>query len=256
MEMSIGQVAKRVGISARMLRHYDDLGLYRPSRVSENGYRWYGTTTLPRLYRIIALRRAGVSLPDIGRIIDGQSSEADALRQHLSELKAEQVKLADLIVSLEEQIEQLESAQVEDPDSLRATYRNELAALTERLKAKYPAPLVDSYAAYAQAVESMSVAEVEHMVAASAMLMSRLAAFAERDLPPDTPEARHGIAEHYAMLTQTVPLSLDAYRSLGKSYVDDPLQNSIVKSFHPDLPGWLSQAIESFTAGNGEGLQR
>ena len=253
--MSIGQVARRTGISARMLRHYDHLGLYHPSRVSENGYRWYDTTTLPRLYRIIALRRAGMSLTDIGQILDERSGEADALRQHLRELRAEQLRLADLIASIEEQIEQLDSARIEDPDSLRTTYRSELSALTERLREKHPAPLVDSYAAYAQAVESMSVAEVEHMVAASATLMTRLAALVEADVPPDAPQARRGIAEHYAMLTQTVPLSLDAYRSLSRSYVDDPLQNSIARSFHPDLPVWLSHAIESFTAGSGDSQQ-
>lgn len=246
MELSIGQVAKRTGLSARMLRHYDALGLYRPSRVSENGYRWYSTTTLPRLYRILALRRAGVGLHDIGRIVDEQSDEAEALREHLHTLRAEQGYLAELIASIESQVEQLGSAQVEDPDALRATYRTELAALTRRLRAKYPASFVESYLAYAQTIESMSIAEIEHLVATAAMLMTKLAALAAEDAPIDSSAARRGIGEHYAMLTQTVPLSPAAYRSLGRAYVEDPLQHSLVAAFHPDLPAWLSRAIRGF----------
>lgn len=96
----------------------------------------------------------------------------------------------------------------------------------------------------------MPVAEIEHLVASSAELMTRLAELAAAEASPEIPEARQGIAEHYRMLTQTVPLSPEAYRSLGKMYTEDPLQRSIVEAFHPDLPGWMTRAIESFNGGS------
>lgn len=44
------------GVSSRALRHYDDMGLLRPARVSANGYRWYGRAEVARLQRILLLR--------------------------------------------------------------------------------------------------------------------------------------------------------------------------------------------------------
>ncbi|MDE0572705.1 MerR family DNA-binding transcriptional regulator [Demequina sp. B12] len=246
MDLSIGQVAKRTGVSARMLRHYDHLGLFPPSRVSDNGYRWYGVEMLPRLYRIVSLRRAGVGLGEIARILDEHTSEADALRQHLAEVRAEQARLEVLAASIEEQIARLDGARVEDPEALRGEYRREFAQLVDRLKIQYPAGLVESYAAYARGMESMSVADIEHVVAASAEVMSRLAEMARRGVSVDSDEAQRGVADHYALLTQSVPLSVDAYGALGRSYVDDPLQHSIVVSFGGELPEWLRQAIEVF----------
>lgn len=248
MELSIGQVAKRVGVSARMLRHYDDLGIYKPSRISRNGYRWYDESTLPRLYRTVALRRAGVGLAEIAQIVQDGSDEAEALRSQLHDLQNEQARLTALIAAVEQQIEHLERARIDDPAEFRSNYREELSALIERLKQQHPAPFVDSYASHTSAIESMSIAELEHLVATSARMMSKLASLVENGTAPESVEARNGIAEHYAMLTQSVPLSLNAYRSLGRAYIDDPLQNSIAHTFHPKLPRWLCEAIDRYVA--------
>lgn len=248
MELSIGQVAKRVGISARMLRHYDSLGLYRPTRVSGNGYRWYAEDTLPKLYRIVSLRRSGIGLSHIAQILSEDSKETDVLRAHLKNLKAAQLRLTELIASIEAQIEQLEDARINNPEEFRASYRSEREALFARLRQKYPPALIDSYAAHSSVVDSMSTAEIEHLMASSATLMKNLATLAANGVSPDSPEAQQGIAAHYEMLTQFVSLSPNAYRSLGHSYIDDPLQYSIASSFHKSLPAWLSHAIPRFVA--------
>lgn len=103
-EFSIGHVAKRVGISARMLRHYDAIGLFSPTRISGNGYRWYSAAVLPRLYRIVALRRAGLGLDVIASIVADDQSEAHMLRGHIGDLRAERNRLNALIQALEEQV--------------------------------------------------------------------------------------------------------------------------------------------------------
>ncbi|UQS26476.1 MerR family transcriptional regulator [Amycolatopsis thermalba] len=79
---SISQVAKASGVSARMLRHYDAIGLLPPGSVSSNGYRWYGRAELLRLQRIMMLRRLGLGLAEIGEVLRSQTVEAAALRGH------------------------------------------------------------------------------------------------------------------------------------------------------------------------------
>ena len=68
--MLIGEVARRSGVSARMLRHYDRLGLVRPTGRTGSGYREYSAEDIRRIFHIESLRSLGLSLRDIGRALD------------------------------------------------------------------------------------------------------------------------------------------------------------------------------------------
>ncbi|TVL90308.1 HEAT repeat domain-containing protein [Streptomyces sp. SAJ15] len=68
--MLIGDVARRSGVSARMLRHYESLGLVRPTGRTESGYRRYSSEDIRRIFHIESLRSLGLSLRDVGRALD------------------------------------------------------------------------------------------------------------------------------------------------------------------------------------------
>ncbi|SNT34054.1 DNA-binding transcriptional regulator, MerR family [Streptosporangium subroseum] len=68
--MLIGDVARRSGVSARMLRHYDSLGLVRPMGRTGAGYREYSGEDIRRIFHIESLRSLGLSLRDVGRALD------------------------------------------------------------------------------------------------------------------------------------------------------------------------------------------
>ncbi|CAL9479178.1 hypothetical protein SUDANB58_03020 [Streptomyces sp. enrichment culture] len=68
--MLIGEVARRSGVSARMLRHYESLGLVRPSGRTGSGYREYSEEDIRRIFHIESLRSLGLSLHEIGRALD------------------------------------------------------------------------------------------------------------------------------------------------------------------------------------------
>ncbi|MEM9242814.1 MAG: MerR family transcriptional regulator [Pseudomonadota bacterium] len=63
--LKIGDVAKKTGISIRSLRHYDKIGLLKPSYRSESAYRLYDKSDLLRLQHIISLKQMGFSLKKI-----------------------------------------------------------------------------------------------------------------------------------------------------------------------------------------------
>jgi DNA-binding transcriptional MerR regulator len=68
---SIGDFARLGLVSVRMLRHYDGIGLLPPARVDDaTGYRWYAADQLPRLNRIVALRKLGFSLHQVAEMLD------------------------------------------------------------------------------------------------------------------------------------------------------------------------------------------
>jgi len=62
---SIGELAGQTGLTVRTLRHYDELGLARPSRRTAAGHRRYAAEDVRRLHRIVALRGFGFALPEI-----------------------------------------------------------------------------------------------------------------------------------------------------------------------------------------------
>ncbi|MFD8755249.1 MerR family transcriptional regulator [Kitasatospora sp. NPDC059577] len=92
--MLIGDVAQRSGVSARMLRHYESLGLVRPSGRTGSGYREYSEENIRRIFHIESLRSLGLSLSDVGRALDDPGfapSELvdDLIRRTLDRMAAE-----------------------------------------------------------------------------------------------------------------------------------------------------------------------
>lgn len=93
MEWPIQEVARSAGITSRALRHYDDIGLLKPTRVGHGGQRHYDGEALVRLQRILLLRELGLSLTAIADVLAGQRDTEGALRTHLRLLEQERERL-------------------------------------------------------------------------------------------------------------------------------------------------------------------
>ncbi|GAA4489412.1 MerR family transcriptional regulator [Rhodococcus olei] len=68
--MLIGEVSRRAGVSTRMLRHYDALGLVSPTGRTSGGYREYSADDIRRLFHVESLRTLGLSLDEARRALD------------------------------------------------------------------------------------------------------------------------------------------------------------------------------------------
>lgn len=107
MEWSIQQIARTAGTTSRTLRHYDEIGLVRPSRIGSNGYRHYDEQALVRVQRVLLLRELGLGLPQIAEVLAQETDEIAALTTHLSVLMQEQDRLARQIAAVEHTINSL-----------------------------------------------------------------------------------------------------------------------------------------------------
>ncbi|WP_433606461.1 MerR family transcriptional regulator [Dactylosporangium sp. CA-139114] len=81
--MLIGEVARRSGVSARMLRHYDSLGLVRPTGRTVGGYREYTPQDVRRIFYVEGLRSLGLSLREIARTLEDPGFTPSALVRDL-----------------------------------------------------------------------------------------------------------------------------------------------------------------------------
>jgi DNA-binding transcriptional MerR regulator len=107
-DWSIQDIARLAGTTSRTLRHYDDVGLVKPSRIGGNGYRYYDADALVRLQRVLLLRELGLGIPAIGEVLDGQRDDTLALRTHLEWLAQEKERIGRQIASVERTITELE----------------------------------------------------------------------------------------------------------------------------------------------------
>lgn len=117
----IGEFSKLAQVSGRLLRYYDEFGLFSPEYTDpQTGYRYYSAQQLPQLNRILVLKELGLSLEQIAHLLT-ESTSTDALRGMLALRKAQiaqsvQAELARLRM-VESRLEQIDTlGRVNEPD--------------------------------------------------------------------------------------------------------------------------------------------
>ena len=129
MEYGIRELAELAGVSARTLRWYDSVGLLRPCRVGENGYRYYSSAEADRLQHILFYREMGLELKQIAAILDDPGFDRlSALRGHLNALENERDRLEAMIGSLRKTIRAEERNEImQDREKFEAFKRGKIA---------------------------------------------------------------------------------------------------------------------------------
>lgn len=98
--MNIGQAAKATGISAKMIRYYEDTGLIGPVARTDAGYRIYGARDIHTLGFIKRSRDMGFSVERIGELLelwrDRSRHSADVKRMALEHVQVLQQRIAEL----------------------------------------------------------------------------------------------------------------------------------------------------------------
>jgi len=98
--VTIGQAAKQTGLSAKMIRHYEEAGLLHKANRTEAGYRLYNSLQLQQLGFIKQARTLGFSIAQISSLLglwqnpNRSSKEVKQLaEQHLDEIKQKVTEL-------------------------------------------------------------------------------------------------------------------------------------------------------------------
>jgi DNA-binding transcriptional MerR regulator len=101
----IGDFSRLTRVSVRMLRHYDEIGLFKPAQVDRfTGYRYYTFEQLPRLNRLLVLKDLGFSLDEIRQLLD-DDLKPDELRGMLRLRRAQLERQAEAALEKLRQVE-------------------------------------------------------------------------------------------------------------------------------------------------------
>jgi len=224
-DWSIQDVARIAGTTSRTLRHYDDIGLLKPSRVGHNGYRYYDGATLLQLQRILLLRELGLGLPAIAEVFHREADPVAALGRHLEWLGQEQQRLARQAESVRQTIETVKAGgQLMAEDMFKGFEHTQYKAEVEERWGK------DAYAASDSWWRGMGAAEKREWKSQAEELGRDWKAAAAAGVPADGPEARELAGRHVAWL-KSIPGTPAAgsggdvrgyVTGLADMYVEDP----------------------------------
>lgn len=246
MEYTINKLGKMAGVSTRTLRYYDEIGLLKPARINTSGYRIYGKEQVEKLQQIMFYREMGVSLDDIGRIINDTGFDIlSALENHLDALRKEKRQLETLIANVEKTI-LTEKGEITMKDEerfegfkKRMVEENE-QKYGEEVRSKFGNEAADKSNAKVMGMTKQQYDEVEKL---SAQLNETLkAAFEQGD--PAGELAQKACELHKAWLMYFWDgYSKEAHMGLGQMYVDDERFTAYYDKIAPGCAKFLRDAI-------------
>lgn len=248
---TVKQVAKLSGITVRTLHHYESLGLLVPKRRA-NGYRGYDDADIERLQQILVYRTCGMSLSDIGNVLNDPAYDAkDVLAHHLAALSEKKHELETLMTTVEKTIRSLEGegdmTNEERFEGLKheAVANNEAQYGTEA-RTRYGDAAVDAANEKLLAMDQREWNDMNELE--QAIIEQLKVAMAEGD--PQSAAARELGALHARWIEMhwgAGAYSPEAHRGLAQGYLaDDRFRAYYDKRAGEGATEFLVQAIEAY----------
>ena len=247
MEYSIQELSRLSGVTTHTLRWYDQIGLLKPSRVAESGYRYYGGAEVDRLQDILYYRALGVELARIKECLDDPSFDRlAALRNHLAALEAERERLEQLIRSVKDTIGAEERNEIMSDEQKFEAFKQRAVAHNEEvygaeIRSKYGDQEVDEANA---AVMNLTQAQYQEWTNLGREIQERLEAAVQAGTSPESEAGREITALHRRWLTITgTPYDPAKHRGIAELYVMDERFTGYYDKQVPGCARFLRDAI-------------
>ncbi|MFE4972471.1 MerR family transcriptional regulator [Kitasatospora sp. NPDC056651] len=248
MAWPIAEVARMSGVTARTLRHYDEIGLLPPAWVGSNGHRYYEERQLLQLQQILVLRALGVGLTEIARILGDQVDELEALRGHRRRLVAERDRLDSLAATVSRTIADLERSR---KDGTPMTI-NRPENLFEGIQPKDVDASLRDFPEHAeaarQATAAMTPAEIEAGQRERTTRMIRLAELMAAGHPAGAEPVQSTIDEEYRLLGTIRPVPTEEYLAIARSCTENEQWSAAYEAIAPGLAAFQRAAMEAYAA--------
>ena len=130
---TVQQLSRLAGVSRRTLHYYDEIGLLKPSRVGDNGYRYYGEEALLRLQQIMLYRELDMPLENIKEIMGRRDFDVlSALEKHMEGLIRRIARMERMIQTVDDTINFLKGNKKMSKKQLFAAFSDEEQAEYEK----------------------------------------------------------------------------------------------------------------------------
>ena len=225
MEYSIKELSELAGVSARTLRYYDEIGLLKPSRVNEAGYRYYGEREVESLQQILFYRERGFELKIIQRIIyDENFDMLNAMEEHLQALEKQKADTEALILTVQKTIQSIKGECVmSDKEKFQAlnekTVRENEEMYGTEVREKYGDDQVD---VSNQKMLNMTETQWERFQGLEKAILMRLEEAVEHRMEAENEALKEIVELHKEWLCMTwKQYSAEAHKGVAMMYVAD-----------------------------------
>jgi DNA-binding transcriptional MerR regulator len=244
---TVKQLSKLAGVTPRTLHHYDEIGLLKPSRVGDNGYRYYGEESVLRLQQILFYRELGIPLEDIKRIMGRRDFDVlGALRGHKEALKKQVTRLNRLINTVDNTINHLEGNNIM---SNKAYFEG----FTEEEQEKYALEAEELYGAEdvrssMKKWKARSAEEKKRIMEEGSKNYTDMIAAMPKGA--ESPEAQAVVERWRKHMDYFWTPKLDQLLALANGYNDDPRFKANFDKIHPQLAEFMREAVNIYVANN------
>ncbi len=241
--LTVKQLSKLAGVTPRTLHHYDEIGLLKPSRVGQNGYRYYGEESLLRLQQILFYRELGLPLEDIKKIVGRRDFDVmGALRSHKEALQKQVERLNRLIHTVDNTINHLKG-------QIIMSNKAYFEGFSEEEQERYAAEAEELYGAESVRAsmnkwKAYSVEEKKRILEEGSKNYTDMIAAMPKG--PDSPEAQAIVERWRKHMDYFWTPNLDQLLALANGYHDDPRFRATFDKMHPELAGFMKEAVQVY----------
>ena len=243
--LTVNEVSRLTGVSVRSLHHYDAIGLLKPAKVTEAGYRLYGDDELKRLQNILLFRELQFPLQQIRTILDSPDfDQREALAQQIRLLEL-QLAHTQKLISFARRLQE-EGVETMDMKAFDAFEKEEMKQYEEEVRRR--GGDTAAYGEYQQKAKGRTDAEQAEI---ASRLMERFARIgrlrqgspADQAVQEEVAGIQAFITEHYYQCTDEI------LHGLGEMYAgDERMKRNIDKAGGEGTAAFVSQAVALYCA--------
>lgn len=241
--MKVGDVARLAGVSVRTLHHYDELGLLRPSRRSESGYRLYTDEDLERLQQILFYKELGLGLDQIDEAIN--APDFDRWEALLEQRRL----LAEQILRLEATLQLVDKTLASIKGGFRMSKEEMFEVFGDFDPTQYEAEVqerwgnTDAYKESAKRTARYTKADWKRFAAESEEITTAIASLMDEGVPPTDERAMDAVERHRLQIAHWFyPCSRQMHAELGKMYVADERFRKTYEDIRPGMAQYVCDA--------------
>ncbi len=238
--MSVHEVAELTGITARTLHYYDKIGLLKPTKVTDAGYRMYDHTALSRLQSVLLFRELEFPLKEIKAILDSPDyDQSEIIDQQIKLLELQYKHIGELIAFTREIQKKGVTAM-----SFDVFDKSEIEKYEAEVKAKWGN--TKAYQEYRERDIARNGGSSGETANELLTIFSGLGGL--KHLPPDSHEVQKKISELQKFITDNYYVCTNEILSgLGEMYVgDERFRNNIDQAGGDGTAEFVRQAIEVY----------
>ena len=237
---TVREVCRLTGVTVRALHHYDAIGLLKPTRVTEAGYRLYDDAALRRLQSILLFRELQFPLKQIKAILDNPGFEqSEALTQQIRLLELQYAHIGKLIAHARAILNEGTGIM-----EFQAFDKSEIEKYREEAKARWGT--TQAYREYEERARAG-----QDFAGTADQLMAIFAEIgALRQLPPEDSAVMEKIAGLQAFITaHYYTCTAEILSGLGEMYVsDDRMKRNIDCAGGEGTAEFVRRAIQAYCA--------